>query len=142
MHILQNVSFSEEDLIKKSKNLKPPDGKPFLCVILDRASCTFPSDDSWLQISPQELEAMMKKAAGYLPPDIGAPSSQQNKAAASEFKEEEGSTGSEELDLQSMVYGMKSFVDKVSSHEGAEFPWYEHKCTCMRSLIILFRLMH
>ena len=97
------------------------------------------SDDNWLQISPQELEAMMKKAAGYLPPDIGPPpsssqsSTQQSEgAAASEFKEE-GSTGSEELDLQSMVYGMKSFVDKISSHEGAEFPWYECEqkfCAC------------
>ena len=29
-----------------------------------------------------------------------------------------------EEDLQSMAFGMKSFVDKVSSHEGAEFPWY------------------
>ena len=28
-----------------------------------------------------------------------------------------------ELDLQSMVFGMKTFVDKVSSHKGAEFPW-------------------
>lgn len=26
-------------------------------------------------------------------------------------------------DLQSMVFGMKSFVEKVSSHSGAEFPW-------------------
>ena len=84
----------------------------------------FLSDDSWLQISPQDLEAMMKKAAGYLPPDIGAPFSQKSEAAASEFKEEEGRTVNEELDLQSMVYGMKSFVDKISSHEGAEFPWY------------------
>jgi hypothetical protein len=79
---------------------------------------------------------MMRKAAGYLPPDIGpgvsqSSSAQQGKLGAaaaattgSEPEEEEGSTGNEEVDLQSMVYGMKSFVDKISSHEGAEFPWY------------------
>ena len=135
-------------MIKKSKTLQPPDGKLFTLIF---NPCVYRrifglavlyislSDDSWLQISPQELEAMMKKAAGYLPPDIGPPpsssqsSTQQSEgAAASEFKEE-GSTGSEELDLQSMVYGMKSFVDKISSHEGAEFPWYEREqkfCAC------------
>ena len=74
----------------------------------------------------------MKKAAGYLPPDVGVSSqssSQQSElgAAASSLgskREEQGPTGNEELDLQSMVYGMKSFIDKISSHEGAEFPWY------------------
>ncbi len=76
---------------------------------------------------------MMRKAAGYLPPDIGvsqSSSAQQGKlggaaaATTGSEPEEEGSTGNEELDLQSMVYGVKSFVDKISSHEGAEFPWY------------------
>ena len=72
---------------------------------------------------------MMKAAAGYLPADVEAPSDQSHKqgqsaAAASRSKEEEVSgVGREELDLQSMVYGVKSFVDKISSHEGAEFPW-------------------
>lgn len=27
--------------------------------------------------------------------------------------------------LQSAVFGMNAFVDKVSSHSGAEFPWYD-----------------
>lgn len=86
-------------------------------------------DDSWLYISPEELEVMMKKAAGYLPSDISqAPSSQPSTQSASKqptASEIEGkiSAGDEDLDLQSMVYGMKSFVDKISSHEGAELPW-------------------
>ena len=29
------------------------------------------------------------------------------------------------FDLGSVTHSMKSFVDKISSHEGAEFPWYE-----------------
>lgn len=93
-------------------------------------------DDDWLQISPQELEVMMKKAAGYLPADMEAPSDQSSlrqqkghstSAAGSRFEEDDvsGAPGKEELDLQSMVYGMKSFVDKISSHEGAELPWSE-----------------
>ncbi len=39
-------------------------------------------------------------------------------------EKEEGTVSSGELDLQSLLFGMRSFVDKVSSHEGAEFPWY------------------
>ena len=141
LHILQNIPYSEEELIKKSRNVQPPDGGSCSIILilvyagelsLAYSNCyTFSvSDDSWLQISPQELEAMMRKAAGYLPRDLGVsqPSSssaaQQSKLGAaaqgSELEEED----SEELDLQSMVYGMKSFVDKISSHEGAEFPWY------------------
>ena len=146
MHIIQNVPYSEEELIRKSRNLQPPDGgsRSIILIIiyavymyagelsLAYSNCyNFSvSDDSWLQISPQELEAMMRKAAGYLPRDLGvsqassSSAAQQRKLGAaaqgSELEEED----SEELDLQSMVYGMKSFVDKISSHEGAEFPWY------------------
>ena len=60
-----------------------------------------------------ELDAMLHKAAGYIPKDL-----QQN----IQNKEDKGSGGGE-LDLQSMVFGMKTFVDKISSHKGAEFPW-------------------
>ena len=86
------------------------------------------SDDSWLQISPEELDVMMKRAAGYLPSVSGAPSSQpkvqQELGDTAAASKEDGSAGGEDdLDLQSMVYGMKSFVEKVSSHKGAEFPW-------------------
>lgn len=57
-----------------------------------------PDDDSWLEISPEQLDGMCGAFGG----DKKQPS---------------------ELDLQSMVIGMKTFVDKVSSHKGAEFPW-------------------
>lgn len=71
----------------------------------------------------------MKRAAGYLPPDVEVPPSQpttQGSVASSEGGSR--STEDEELDLQSMVYGMKSFVEKISSHQGAEFPWYDVTC--------------
>ena len=90
---------------------------------------------------------MMKKAAGYLPPDVGVSSqssSQQSElgaAAAGSKREEQGPTGNEELDLQSMVYGMKSFVDMISSHEGAEFPWYIYIYNYMRPLQFKFNTL-
>ena len=43
----------------------------------------------------------MQLAAGYLPQDTPP---------------------SDPTDLDSMVVGMKSFVDKISTHKGAEFP--------------------
>ncbi len=69
------------------------------------------TDDSWLELSPEQLEDMLHISAGY-PPSKGA----------GPVDEDEG-TVSGELDLQSLLFGMRSFVDKVSSHKGAEFPW-------------------
>ena len=60
---------------------------------------------------------MMKQAAGFLPQDDTLPASAQEGAKVKLGED------SAQLDLQSMVYGMKSFVEKVSSHEGAEMPW-------------------
>jgi hypothetical protein len=34
LHILQNIPYSEEELIKKSKNLNPPDGEPVTIITL------------------------------------------------------------------------------------------------------------
>ena len=59
-------------------------------------------DDGWLEVSPGELDAMMRRAAGYVP----------------------GMEGRERDEtLENVVHGMKSFVDTISSHEGAELPW-------------------
>ena len=65
--------------------------------ICGQAYCT--SDDSWLELSPEQLDKVLYEASGQRKPEQS------------------------ELDLQSMVFGMKTFVDKVSSHQGAEFPW-------------------
>ena len=74
----------------------------------------------------------MQKSAGYPFPSQSGHS--QNQASGDPVQpqatgelQSDGSkvtnTDGGELDLQSLVFGMKSFVDKVSTHKGAEFPW-------------------
>ncbi|XP_052069316.1 protein ecdysoneless homolog [Mytilus californianus] len=61
-----------------------------------------PDDDNWLQISPEELDRLMFKSSGLDPTNMAK-------------------TG-DISDLNKMGDGMKSFVNKVSGVEGAEFP--------------------
>ena len=60
----------------------------------------FPPDDneSWLEISPQELDSILSKYG------------------------QAGLSAGEEMDLREVVNGMNSFVETISSYEGAEFP--------------------
>ncbi|KGL77356.1 Protein SGT1, partial [Tinamus guttatus] len=60
-------------------------------------------DDSWLEISPDELDQMLKETT--------------NQSHASSNEEEQ------KYDLETVVESMKAFVSKVSTHEGAEMPW-------------------
>lgn len=75
-------------------------------TVRGRFVCVTCADNGWLEISPSELDAMMRRAAGYLP---------------SEGDGEKG--GERETSVKDMVHGVKAFVNTVSSHEGAEFPW-------------------
>lgn len=77
------------------------------CGITDlcRVICTsfILSDDSWLEITPDDLDQMLKEARNEsLPPS----------------NEEE-----EKYNLEAVAESMKAFVSKVSTHEGAEVPW-------------------
>lgn len=63
------------------------------------------SDDSWLEISPDDLEKMLKEATNEFHP-------------SSDDEEEQ------KYDLETVAESMKAFVSKVSTHEGAEMPWY------------------
>ena len=56
------------------------------------------ADDSWLSISPEELEALWMKRSGISNGNSTSP------------------------DLGQVASGMKSFVDKISGVDGAEFP--------------------
>lgn len=78
----------------------------------------FSSDDSWLNLDPKDLDSILQKSAVPLPNSHTGESSQVP-GEGTKVK----STDDKELDLQSLVFGMKSFVDKVSTHKGAEFPW-------------------
>ncbi|XP_065602755.1 protein ecdysoneless homolog isoform X2 [Cyrtonyx montezumae] len=60
-------------------------------------------DDSWLEISSDDLEQMLKEARGESHPSSN---------------EEE-----QKYDLEAVAESMKAFVSKVSTHEGAEMPW-------------------
>lgn len=61
------------------------------------------ADDSWLEVTPSQLDQMLSQYSG------------------SGSKEAEPVEGVEQL--EAMVSSMKMFMGKVSSHEGAEFPW-------------------
>lgn len=61
------------------------------------------SDDSWLDITPDALDQMLKEARSETLPSTN---------------EEE-----QKYDLEAVAESMKAFVSKVSTHEGAEMPW-------------------
>ncbi|NXI17994.1 ECD protein, partial [Irena cyanogastra] len=68
------------------------------------AACLPPEDDdSWLDITPDALDQMMKEARTESLPATN---------------EEE-----QNCDLETVAESMKAFVSKVSTHEGAEMPW-------------------
>uniref|UniRef100_A0A8C8BUY9 Ecdysoneless cell cycle regulator n=1 Tax=Otus sunia TaxID=257818 RepID=A0A8C8BUY9_9STRI len=71
----------------------------------EREAASLPpeDDDSWLEITPDDLDQMLKEAR-----DESLPS-----ANAEEQK----------YDLEAVAESMKAFVSKVSTHEGAEMPW-------------------
>ncbi|NXH94335.1 ECD protein, partial [Pachycephala philippinensis] len=68
------------------------------------AACLPPEDDdSWLDITPDALDQMLKET--------------RNESLPSTNEEEQ------KYDLETVAESMKAFVSKVSSHEGAEMPW-------------------
>ncbi|XP_051897574.1 protein ecdysoneless homolog isoform X2 [Pristis pectinata] len=88
LQLLQTLSYSVEELQKEGESLPPED------------------DDSWLNISLEELDQMLEEASG-------------TKLLNSSRQEEEEQ---EDYDLDDITKCMKAFVSKVSSHEGAEVP--------------------
>ncbi|NXJ79088.1 ECD protein, partial [Trogon melanurus] len=68
------------------------------------AACLPPEDDdSWLEITPDHLDQMLKEV--------------RSESLASSNEEEQN------YDLETVAESMKAFVSKVSTHEGAEMPW-------------------
>ncbi|XP_003384550.1 PREDICTED: protein ecdysoneless homolog [Amphimedon queenslandica] len=80
--LLSDGAWSEETF--KNKTLRPPD------------------DESWLNVSEEQLEQLLEERAGF----------------THKNKESESCLGLEEAS-----FGIKTFVDHVSSFDGAEFPW-------------------
>ncbi|NXX49440.1 ECD protein, partial [Tricholaema leucomelas] len=68
------------------------------------AACLPPEDDdSWLDITPDDLDQLLKEA--------------RNESLPSSNEEDKI------YDLEAVAESMKAFVSKVSTHEGAEMPW-------------------
>uniref|UniRef100_A0A8C6Y7H3 Ecdysoneless cell cycle regulator n=1 Tax=Naja naja TaxID=35670 RepID=A0A8C6Y7H3_NAJNA len=83
--ILKKNAFNLEDLRKSSDALPPED------------------DDSWLEISPDALDQILKETSGT-----------NGSNSASEEKQN--------YDLTEVAESMKAFISKVSTYEGAEMP--------------------
>lgn len=79
--LLENTPYSIEEMRLKEITLPPPD------------------DDSWLDISPDEVDEMIRSSGGKI-----------------------SGTSPNSFDLSQMTESMKSFVDNISDYEGAEFP--------------------
>ncbi|KAA0711026.1 Protein ecdysoneless -like protein [Triplophysa tibetana] len=93
--ILRDASYSFEDLKQQEAHLPPEDS------------------DAWLDISPQELERLLEERGGRGVSDSTI------KTVGPENEEQEEETG---YSLVAVTQGMKSFINAMSSHEGAEFP--------------------
>ncbi|XP_066292192.1 protein ecdysoneless homolog [Branchiostoma lanceolatum] len=85
LNILRTNTWDLKQLQTAGKHLEPPD------------------DDSWLAMTPGDLDAMLEEQYGG-------------------FCRKSGDLGKASGTLGNMVDSMKAFVDNVSSHEGAEFP--------------------
>ncbi|XP_036402320.1 protein ecdysoneless homolog isoform X1 [Megalops cyprinoides] len=96
LRVLQSSPYSMEDLRKQEALLPPEDS------------------DSWLDISPQELESLLEETVGRTAGGANAP-----QAAGSQGQEHEDATYS----LVAVTQGVKSFINTTVSHEGAELPW-------------------
>ncbi|XP_004846324.1 protein ecdysoneless homolog isoform X3 [Heterocephalus glaber] len=85
--MLQTVTFDIEELKKEDANLPPED------------------DDQWLELSPDQLDQLLQKAAGT------------KESQPISKKEEE-----QNYELTQVTDSMKAFISKVSTHKGAELP--------------------
>ncbi|XP_070581124.1 protein ecdysoneless homolog [Ptychodera flava] len=95
--VLQILKTTEVDLdkLKKEEKTLPPE-----------------DDDKWMYLSPDELDEMLYEATG-----------RRNTPSQPKSAEETDLSHEMNFDSESITSGMKDFVNKVSSHEGAEFPW-------------------
>ena len=80
-----------------------------------------------MNISESDLETILQQAA---PPTGTRPQSNRqadsaNPASEADLQDRDKASkdGDSSADLQDVAYGMRSFIDKISSHSGVEFPW-------------------
>lgn len=103
----------------------------FLFPIISFQLCPSP-DDSWLDITAQDLERMLEERGGGRAEPGGQNSTStehtQHKGSAEERRKNTQSHNEEEEGGYSLVavsQGMKNFLSAMSSHKGAELPWWD-----------------
>ncbi|NWW48914.1 ECD protein, partial [Pedionomus torquatus] len=106
--------YFQQSVIKPEGSVEVNPGDEILALLrattvdlkeLEREAACLPpeDDDSWLEITPDDLDQMLKEARNETPPSSS---------------EEE-----QKYELEAVAESMKAFVSKVSTHEGAEMPW-------------------
>ncbi|NXW42938.1 ECD protein, partial [Nyctiprogne leucopyga] len=106
--------YFEQSVTKPESSVEVSPGDEILTLLqtttidlkeLEREAACLPpeDDDSWLEITPDDLDQMLKEA--------------RNESLPSSNEEEQ------KYDLEAVAESMKAFVSKVSTHEGAEMPW-------------------
>lgn len=94
LRILKDAIIDVENM--KNENLLPAD------------------DDSWLNLSEEDLQGILSQYSD--------PNSSMNGTQCETHAQNNEQKGETSVDLDSVTRSLKSFVDKVSSYEGAEFP--------------------
>lgn len=116
----QRLSFWCASLI-----LLPSCLQPF--PIISFSLCQSPGD-SWLDITAQDFERLLQERSGGRA-DVGSPncsSTEQQQHAEEGGEETEHNTEGDAagFSLVAISQGMKNFLMAMSSHEGAELPWW------------------
>ncbi|KAL7383921.1 hypothetical protein ABVT39_020696 [Epinephelus coioides] len=133
-------NFFKQSVASKSSALSPGEEvlqllhscSPFNLEDLKKQESQLPQEDSdsWLDITTQDLERMLQERSGGRA-DVRSQNSSSTKqtqhgGGAGERKKEMQDNKEEEEASYSLVavsQGMKSFLNAMSSHEGAELPW-------------------
>ncbi|XP_030059299.1 protein ecdysoneless homolog [Microcaecilia unicolor] len=117
MDLLQQAeTFFKQSVVKSESSIALSPGEEILSVLqmmqvnkqelMEEEAVLAPEDDdSWLELSPTQLEHILQEVTGSkeMPPPV---------------------TKDEQMcDLTEMTQSMKAFISKVSVHEGAEMPW-------------------
>uniref|UniRef100_A0AAY4C871 Ecdysoneless n=1 Tax=Denticeps clupeoides TaxID=299321 RepID=A0AAY4C871_9TELE len=100
LQILHDSPYNLDELKKQEKCLAPEDS------------------DSWLDLTPQDLDQLLQERAG-----VGFGMAGSSPSQAVETGKNEGEVEAASYTLVAVTQKMKNFINAVSSHEGAELPW-------------------
>ncbi|MBN3322187.1 ECD protein, partial [Atractosteus spatula] len=98
LQVLRSCQYNLEELREQESHLPPEDS------------------DSWMEISPEQLDRLLEETAGH-----AAGCLDPNQVAGGQ--QESGRKEEADYSLVAVTKSMKAFINKVSTHEGAELPW-------------------